>query len=124
MKKTQTSATVNFNSSELDNFRIFRVLMEGMGRLHMQPCGFSQCFTTNQMIPPFKLSLPLTNQADITSGVFHKAFVWQSPEIRYFFSWLYYYHCFCIKDAFTFNEMPGKKMNSSEKTSLKKLKQL
>lgn len=51
MKKTQTSATVNFNSSELDNFRIFRVLMEGMGRLHMQPCGFSQCFTTNQMIP-------------------------------------------------------------------------
>lgn len=74
--------------------------------------------------PPFKFSLPLTDQGDITVGVYHKALVWQSPGIRCYFSWLHYYQYFCIKHVFTFNEMPGKKMNSSEKTSLKKLKQL
>lgn len=49
-----------------------------------------------------------------------------------FWGFLGGFFCFCfglgflfrfIKDVFTFSEMPGKKMNSSEKTSLKKLKQ-
>lgn len=41
--------------------------------------------------PPFKFFLPPTDQVDITIGVYHKALVWQSPEIRCYFSWLHYW---------------------------------
>lgn len=90
MQKSQTSATVHFNGSELGKF-----LLDGKKkRLHTQPCGFNVLQLTKWLPlhwPPFKFFLPLTDQVDITVHVYHKALVQQSPEIRCYCSWLRYW---------------------------------
>lgn len=85
-KKTQTSATVNFNSSELGNFRMF-----GFGKIAYAILWIQDNVLQLNKWPLFKFSLPLTDQVDITVGVYHTALVWQSPEIRCYCSWLHYW---------------------------------